>query len=321
MLRSPEGDEARRAVSITHDTLLRIARLDANSADSTNGRGVSTAHDTVAAALGMCKRTVQRGRELIQRLGFAIVVVQGRYLTRGERDEALLTHGNRQLRAASVRALTVPKHINTVKNVHLPRKGLNNPLTHLKTNSPKRAYARKAASRLEKSPSNNQPLPQQIQKLATQLSEKLLFLGMWRTHVSENAAQEVSITHRSRGLRSLERVISRSGIAKRNLQTEDVLYVLDTLTRENGQITLTGSYVQNPLGYLTTLLRRVVNYVDRTEYLTRETVRAGTETRRRQLHAAQEQARIERQAERELSLTPEALAARAAFFESRSAKR
>lgn len=62
VLRTPEGEEARRAAKVAPDTLLRVAYADRAAADQATGRGVATAHETVAAQLGMSAKTVQRSR-------------------------------------------------------------------------------------------------------------------------------------------------------------------------------------------------------------------------------------------------------------------
>lgn len=319
-LRSQEGEQARRQVSITHDTLLRIATLDAEAADSRNGRGVATAHDTVANTIGCCKRTVQRGRELIQRLGFAVVVVPGRYLTREERAEAAAIHGHKQRRAASVRALTVPANIRPVENVHLPRKGLLNPLTHLRNYSPKRTSVRKAASRpgaIKKRSSAakpRQPYAPAVAHVAAELTNRLPFLGQWRSLVTEKPGHNPVIRHQGKHIGSICKVIVSSGIDTQRLTAADVLDVLDKITQETLQVTLTGNFVSNPLGYLTTLLRRVKAYVEHAAYATAAERHQAAAARRAQLIAEQAAARAEREAERARANTPEAIAAREAFF-------
>lgn len=146
-LRTPEGEELRRRVSIAPDTLLRIAHADMLAADADTGRGVSTAHETVAEVTGVCKKTVQRARGLLEALGLAVSIVEGRYLTVAEREAALSAHGGRQIKAASVRALTMPKRW-AVENVHLPRRGdlgIKTPDLEVK---PTRASARESAAPL-----------------------------------------------------------------------------------------------------------------------------------------------------------------------------
>lgn len=315
-LRSPEGERVRRKVSISPDTLIMIAELDAQSADSRTGRGVATSHESVGNTLGMCKRTVRRGRRVILLLGFAVVVVRGRYLTKTERTEAQAVHGGYQLRAASVRALTVPAGTFAVENVHLPRRGLRTPTSHLKVNSPKRAEARKAASRPEKSPSRKKtPQDRQtnavpVARIASELSNRIPFLSPWRTHVREITGKPAEIQHSTEHIGSLCRIIVQSGIDTSRLTGSDVIEVLDRITAESGLTTMTGTYVKNPLGYLMTLLRRVRVYCDRETYV--------TTAERAEAAAARRAANIERQAaarvEEARLHSPEAIEARNSFF-------
>ena len=57
-LASGEGEAARRRAKVAAGTLMRVAYADAASADRATGRGVTTAHETVAAQLGMSAKTV-----------------------------------------------------------------------------------------------------------------------------------------------------------------------------------------------------------------------------------------------------------------------
>ena len=186
-LSTPEGEEFRRRAKVAPDTLLRVANADRAAADGSTGRGVCTAHETVASVLGMCKKTVQRARGLLEALGLAVTVVEGRYLTRAERAAAKRTHGGRQVRAASVRALTMPKRT-PVENVHLPRRGalsLKSPYLEIKQT---RVAARKsAASRRPPASTKNltqkpfsspcQPRSLAVQRFAGQLVARMRWLG------------------------------------------------------------------------------------------------------------------------------------------------
>ncbi len=125
-LATGEGEQIRRRVSVSRDTLLRVAWRDAQSADAATGRGVTTAHATVAAELGMAKKTVERARQIVQELGYAVTILEGSYSTQEQRRAAYEHHGGRQVRFASTRALTVPKAAasrRAVENVDLPRRG------------------------------------------------------------------------------------------------------------------------------------------------------------------------------------------------------
>ncbi len=158
-LRTPEGEELRRRAKVAPDTLFRVANADRVAADVTTGRGVATAHETVAAVLGMCKKTVQRTRKLLEALGLAVTVVEGRYLTVAERQAAERAHGGRQIRAASVRALTMPKGV-AVENVHLPRRGSVSSITpDLKVKQTRASALKSAASRRPRASTKRTPSP------------------------------------------------------------------------------------------------------------------------------------------------------------------
>ncbi|MFZ4843972.1 hypothetical protein [Mycetocola saprophilus] len=319
-LRTQAGEDARRKISITHDTLMRIAATDAASADARTGREVTTAHDTVATALGMCKRTVQRGRELIQALGFAQVIVEGRYLTKAERAEAKALHGRTQRRAASVRALTLPESSRSVENVHLPRRGFFNPLTHVKRYSPKRALTRKTAARSgaitpKGTVSKKRPATRpEVAQIASELTTRLLFLGQWRTHIIEIPGHSPVLHPAAEHIGTICRIITRSNLDTSRLTGADIIDVLDRITAETGRVTLTGSLVKNPLGYLTKLLRQVREYIDRTGYTTQKERHQAAQERRAQILREQATRAAEREAERARANTPEAVAAREAFF-------
>ena len=186
-LTTAHGDECRRRVSVSSGTLLRVARADWLAADVATGRGVTTAHETVANELGMCKRTVQRARELMETLGFAVTIQTGRYLTTGERKAAHQVHGGRQYRAASVRALTLPKK-QPVENVHLPSPREGKSLSPVLKSLPTRANARRSVASLlqprsMKNKSQGQdrkPRPLEDQRLAGELVARLPWLAQGR---------------------------------------------------------------------------------------------------------------------------------------------
>lgn len=319
-LRSPEGETHRRTISISPDTFMRVAALDAEAADSRTGRGVSTAHETVANTIGCSPKTVQRARTLMQRLGFAVAVVAGRYLTTRERTDATAVHGQSQIKAASVRALTVPDHITSVENVQLPRQGLKTPLSYLRNYSPKRADARKAATRpgpkkkISSNPLRRPGYSPAVAHIAAELTERLPFLGRWRSLVTERPGELPVLRHQGAHLGSICRVITRSGLDFDRLTASDVLSVLDRITGDTGQVTLTGSHVKNPLGYLTILLRRVHDVVVTSGFMTSAERQQAALERRAQVIALQAEARAERDAQRARANTPEAIAARESFF-------
>ncbi|WP_368499988.1 hypothetical protein [Herbiconiux sp. A18JL235] len=195
-LRTPEGEQLRRRVKVAPDTLLRIAHADMLAADADTGRGVSTAHETVAEVTGVCKKTVQRARGLLEALGLAVSIVEGRYLTVAEREAAESAHGGRQIKAASVRALTMPKRW-AVENVHLPRRGdlgIKAPDLEVK---PTRASARESAASRPPAktkgstrpgfPRSGQPRPLGVQRFAAGLVARMRWLADGR-HIGQVCA-------------------------------------------------------------------------------------------------------------------------------------
>lgn len=193
-LKTPKGQDACRNVvlkptaatraSIRPETVLDVAYADARAADSTTGRGVATAHATVARELGCSPKTVQRARAVLERLGLAVTVTRGRYLTTDERAEANAHHGTHQLRAASERALLMPKpaQAQVTQNVHLPRRGHGEMSSHRELRRPTRATAREgAASRPSSRRGWAKHRPLAVQRLAADLAREVPWLG--RGHI------------------------------------------------------------------------------------------------------------------------------------------
>ena len=67
-LRTPQGEELRAAAKVSADTLIDVAAVDARAADSRTGRGVTTAHETVAKALGYAYRDRKARKRDFRRL-------------------------------------------------------------------------------------------------------------------------------------------------------------------------------------------------------------------------------------------------------------
>jgi hypothetical protein len=110
-------------------------------------------------------------------------VAPGRYLTTAERKAARLAHGGRQYRAASLRALTVPKP-QPVENVHLPSPREGKSLTLALKRSPRRANAPGATAPRTihgTKPRNDlKPRPLEDQRLAGELACRLPWLTRGR---------------------------------------------------------------------------------------------------------------------------------------------
>lgn len=325
-LRTPAGDAVRRKISVDPDTLMRIAGLDAASAETRTGRDVTTAHDTVANTLSLSKRQVQRAREVILRLGFAQIVVKGRYLTSSERAAAFELHGFKQIKAASIRALTIPANTPAPKNVHLPCKGFRSTDLHSYRYSPTGAQARQAATRPDSKEKNHSSKKRETRyspavfAVADELAQRLPFLSNWRTLVTERPGEKPLVRWQGNHLGSICRVLMHSGIDLDRLSGRDVIEILDRITKESGLATMTGQFVKNPLGYLTTLLKRVAAYIEYAGYRTEAERYAAATARRQELQAHRARAKAEREAERARANTPEAIAAREAFFAAHRAR-
>ena len=100
---------------------MRVARFDARTADGRTGRGVRTAHETVARALKVSRDAVRHARYVLEAIGMSVTVAQGRYLTANERSQAHAHHGGRQRRIASTRHLTMPRGMAQIVARHLSR--------------------------------------------------------------------------------------------------------------------------------------------------------------------------------------------------------
>lgn len=227
----PEGDRVRRTAAsgspVRRATVLAVARLDATTADGSTGRGVATAHATVARALGCTAKTVERSRLIIEALGFAVTDCRGRYLTRQERVEARARHGCHQTRMASQRRLVTPRSA----VVGLPRSGTTSRTAYGPQGSPKRARrARKAAAR-------NHPRPLALQRLAAHLIARMPWLG------------------REQHPGTLCDALVRAGIDPDRWTAHDVLDLLDRHGRSIGWAYPAADAQASPIGLLVTRLR------------------------------------------------------------------
>lgn len=104
--RSDTGIQICRQHRLAPDKFIAAANAHAAYADESTGRSLTAARETLAEYAGISTDVLDRARRILRRIGAAVEIVCGRYLTIAERIEASLTHGGRQLRAASVWALT-----------------------------------------------------------------------------------------------------------------------------------------------------------------------------------------------------------------------
>lgn len=270
-VRTPEGEEKRAATKVRVDTLIDVAAADARAADSRTGRGVTTAHDTVAKALGCSSKTVQRARCLIEALGYARTVVVGRYLTTQERAEANAHHGGDQRRMASERALLVPR---PTSNVHLPRGG--SVTSHLPSRSdlPKRANARAgAASRQPSTTRSTKRCPPRptmsVQRLAAGIAQRLPWLA--HGHIG-----------------SLGRTLTVLGLDDTGWSAHDVIDMLDRRNVQLGLYSLTSGSQRDPLALFAHQVRAALVDVDEPPRLRRGREAAARAAERAKVRAEHE---------------------------------
>ncbi|MFC9841638.1 Rep protein [Rhodococcus sp. NPDC127530] len=105
------GRAALTAHSIGIERLMAVAAAHARFADSTTGRGVTASRQLIAHHAGVSLSVVNRARRVLKTLNMGIEVERGRTLRTHEYMAAELHHGGQQHQAASVWALSSPKHI------------------------------------------------------------------------------------------------------------------------------------------------------------------------------------------------------------------
>ena len=257
-LRTPEGEGLRRRARVAADTLLRVAYADRLSADRATGRDVCTAHETVAAQLGMSSKTVQRARHLLEALGLAVTVAEGRYLTTAEREQARLVHGSDQVRAASTRALVMPatatagrapRNPRSVENVHLPVSPSGEQVSHVLKSSPTRAHSRAregTAARRPATTKRNRPTAPEapraiaVQQLAARLASRMPWLDRG-AHIGRVCS-----------------LIERMQLVERGWTVQQIVDRIDDHVRGTGIRIADPDDQRDPLGYLAWMLRAAV---------------------------------------------------------------
>lgn len=305
---SVEGDAWRRAhrYSVSAGTLVAVARVDSAAADHGTGRSLSTSNESAAAQIGCSAKTVQRARVMLEDAGFYVTVAEGRYLTQRERAAARKAHGHSQVRAASTRALTLPKWA-AVENVHLPGVARVN-LSSSVSKSPKsRADARdNAATRraaMTKRPSRGrrrgrrtfQPASPELLLFAAQLTQRF----RWLRHVHRQAVCAV---------------IRRTGWDVTRCDVDDLVTLADQRNAAAGRASLTSDQVRHPLGFLFQQLTAAAEFAAQTGYVPRAERRRAAEAERAQQLARRERERQEAAELRARLNSPEETAAREAIL-------
>lgn len=262
-LSSAEGEAARRAARISVWSYLAVAKADRDAADYATGRSLATSNARCAATALVGERTAERARALLAARGFAVTVVPGRYLTNDERAAARATHGRSQLRAASVRALTLPRgsqrpvesgdlpasrrdagstHVPNVVNATSPMH-----LTTVGKSKTTRADAHETAAprpqpRTKKRQARSRkPWPLATQQLASQLVDELPRLRVYKGQ--------------ARHIGAVCALLARIGVDGSDWTGEGLKAAVDAYSAAHGVIPAELSRQRSPLAYYAWLIR------------------------------------------------------------------
>jgi hypothetical protein len=303
-LSSAEGDAARRAARISVSSYLAVAKADRDAADYATGRSLSTSNARCAATARVGERTAERARALLAARGFAVTVAPGRYLTNDERAAARAAHGRTQIRAASVRALTLPRgsqrpvesgdlpasrrdagstHVPNVVNATQPMH-----LTYVDKTKTTRAVARETAAprpqpRMKKqSTRSRQPWPLATQQLAAQLVDALPRLRVYKGQ--------------ARHIGAVCGLLARIGVDASDWTGEGLKAAVDAYSAAHGIVPAELGRQRSPLAYYAWLLRATLD--EQPEPNRRRHERAAAETRARLARQAAERAEEQQQRER-----------------------
>lgn len=243
-LASPGGEAARRATRISASSYLSVAKADRDSADHRHGRNLTTSNATAAATAHVGERTAERARALLAARGFSVTIEGGRYLTNAERNAAKAAHGRTQLRAASVRALTLPRGPQSVESGDLPASRRDSRQNQVLKNSPRRASARSTAAprprqglKTRPSTRGRPPRPLEIQRLGAELVKRIPWLSR-NCHVGRVIG-----------------VLERAGIAGDAWSAQGVLDTIERFCRTRGIQIADPVGQRDPLAYFSWTLR------------------------------------------------------------------
>lgn len=210
MVSSPAREALRDRHVVADNTLLQVADQYRSYANWATGHGVSVAHGTVARAIDKSEKTVQRATRLLEELGLMVTLRVGRsILTADEKAEAFQTHGNRQLRAANVAALTLPpveKIPSRDENVHL-----TTPPTNHHTSRDHLEQQRRASAHMEAAPQLRQRQEQVFSTVARPPAPEARPLTTQRylAELDRRFDGRLGLHHH---IGNLERVLRRAGV-------------------------------------------------------------------------------------------------------------
>ena len=257
VLDTPEGEALRRRISIRRKTFLRFCEVEAESAHRRHGRHVATSHETLAQRLGMSKITARRARQLMGLLDCSVTLRTGRYLTVAERLAATETHGGRQLRAASVRALVIPKNVQSVQNEHLAssrsRRGLSPVLkSQTRRGKPHSEAATRPQQRQKRAkkfvPGSDEARPLDLQRFAFELIRRMGWLP--------NDTRPFDVCN----------VLVRERFDWRRYSVSDLIGMWTAMDAAANRESLSAASVKKPLGFLRTQTKLARIWADVTRY-------------------------------------------------------
>lgn len=292
VLGTPEGEAVRASRKVARRTVLAIAAEYAERADIATGRSVTVAHDTVGAAVERCAKTIQRATRTLEALGFAVTVVEGRYLYADEREAARALHQSVQLRAASVLALTLPavdkSSVNT-KNVHLPVNAQNPLSTYKFSLKQTRASAQsEAASRPEPRQKKDDAVKQVRPVPQVRPITRQRFLAQLDRHYGNALA-------RGRHIGQIDQMLRRAGVAESWSLRELTQRIATRFPAAHEKL----HAAEDPLRYFAWMIRQTIQPGETPPAIV-------SEKRARELQAQRAHAAREREAERQrrASLSP-----------------
>lgn len=256
-LATAEGEALRAQFRIRAATVLDVARVETRAADARTGRNVCTAHETVAAEVGCSVSTVRRARDLITALGHAVTLAGGRYLTAAEREEARAAHGCRQVRAASTRALTMPR---PRPNEHLPRRGEFFSSLPSRSGLPSRAHALdRAATRPQDQPSKTTTRPEGQPRRRRPCSGSVPKppRPLWVQYLAAGLAERLPWLTQGRHIGALCDVLTAANVPA-GWTAATLLATIDQGNTERGLYALRAHQQRNPLALFAHQLRRAL---------------------------------------------------------------
>ncbi|PPF64722.1 hypothetical protein C5E16_14275 [Clavibacter michiganensis] len=297
VLDTPEAEVLRRRISIRRSTFLRFCEVEAESAHRRNGRHVATSHETLAARVGMSKITARRARQLMALLDCSVTLRQGRYLTTAERLAATAVHGGQQLRAASVRALTIPRNVPAQSNEHLASSPSGRAARPVLKSQPRRGKPHsEAASRPLRRrkgakfvPGSDRPRPLALLRFADELVRRMPWLS-----TDEGEHHRLHVCN----------IVQREAFDFERYSAADLIDMWTAMNRAQGRESLPSKNVKNPLGYLRQQVKAAREWADVVQPRARaaEASRISAERRARLARQAAERAA---EAERRASIDDE----------------